>query len=91
MTTRTFLLALFLALPAIGGGAKCHTPLDEHQTIFFAVLEGLYVDKDVRLSDLKGTLEFFYRAMFGDNTEVRFRSKAFFWHSILLVYSVLDR
>jgi len=35
------------------------------------------VDTDVSLGDLKGTLEFFLRSMFGENTEVRFRPHFF--------------
>ena len=43
----------------------------------FNQLEGLYVDTDVQVGDLKGGLEFFYRAMFGEDTEVRFRPHFF--------------
>ena len=43
----------------------------------FNQLEGLYVDHDVQIGDLKGTLEFFYRAMFGEETQVRFRPHFF--------------
>jgi len=43
----------------------------------FTQLEGLFVDKDVKLGDLKGTLEYFLTAMFGDDTEVRFRPHFF--------------
>ncbi|MDP7657218.1 MAG: phenylalanine--tRNA ligase subunit alpha, partial [Roseibacillus sp.] len=43
----------------------------------FNQLEGLYVDTDVQVGDLKGALEFFYRAMFGEETEVRFRPHFF--------------
>jgi phenylalanyl-tRNA synthetase alpha chain len=43
----------------------------------FNQLEGLYVDNDVQVGDLKGTLEFFFRAMFGEDTEVRFRPHFF--------------
>jgi phenylalanyl-tRNA synthetase alpha chain len=35
------------------------------------------VDQDVKLGDLKGTLEYFLQAMFGDKTEVRFRPHFF--------------
>ncbi len=43
----------------------------------FNQLEGLYVDSDVQVGDLKGALEFFYRAMFGEETKVRFRPHFF--------------
>ena len=49
---------------------KTHLPV-------FNQLEGLYVDTDVQVGDLKGALEFFYRAMFGEETEVRFRPHFF--------------
>jgi phenylalanyl-tRNA synthetase alpha chain len=59
------------------GSAYRRDEIDATHLSVFNQLEGLYVDKDVRLSDLKGTLEFFYRAMFGDKTEVRFRPHFF--------------
>ena len=59
------------------GSAYRRDEIDATHLSVFNQLEGLYVDKDVRLSDLKGTLEFFYRAMFGENTEVRFRPHFF--------------
>ncbi len=40
-------------------------------------LEGLYVDTDVQVGDLKGTLEYFYHTLFGEGTEVRFRPHFF--------------
>ena len=43
----------------------------------FNQLEGLYVDTDVSVGDLKGTLEYFLRALFGSDTEVRFRPHFF--------------
>ena len=59
------------------GSAYRRDEIDATHLSVFNHLEGLYVDSDVRLSDLKGTLEFFYRAMFGDKTEVRFRPHFF--------------
>ena len=59
------------------GSAYRRDEIDSTHLSVFNQLEGLYVDSDVRLSDLKGTLEFFYRAMFGDKTEVRFRPHFF--------------
>jgi phenylalanyl-tRNA synthetase alpha chain len=43
-----------------------------HGFEFFQV-EGLVVDRDTSLADLKGTLEAFARAMWGDDTRTRFR------------------
>ncbi len=59
------------------GSAYRRDEIDATHLSVFNQLEGLYVNKDVRLSDLKGTLEYFYRAMFGDKTEVRFRPHFF--------------
>ncbi|HTJ13967.1 MAG TPA: phenylalanine--tRNA ligase subunit alpha [Dinghuibacter sp.] len=44
---------------------------------FFHQVEGLYVDKDVSFADLKQTLYFFVREMFGQHTRVRFRPSYF--------------
>ena len=43
----------------------------------FHQLEGLVVDKDITMGDLKGTLEIFARRMFGDETKIRFRPHHF--------------
>ncbi|MDL2212071.1 phenylalanine--tRNA ligase subunit alpha [Erysipelotrichaceae bacterium OttesenSCG-928-M19] len=43
----------------------------------FMQVEGLVVDKNISLADLKGTLELFAKKMFGDNTKVRFRPSYF--------------
>ena len=43
----------------------------------FAQVEGLVIDKDISLADLKGTLEVFMRKMLGENTELRFRPSYF--------------
>lgn len=39
----------------------------------FHQLEGLYVDKEVHLGHLKGTLEYFFSKFLGGETEIRFR------------------
>ena len=44
---------------------------------FFHQVEGLYVDKGVSFKDLKDTLYYFAKEMFGDKTEVRFRPSYF--------------
>ena len=38
----------------------------------FHQIEGLYVDENVSMADLKGALEFFMRELFGSDTAVRF-------------------
>ncbi|MDY4788805.1 MAG: phenylalanine--tRNA ligase subunit alpha [Bacilli bacterium] len=43
----------------------------------FTQIEGLVVDKNVTMSDLKGTLETLVRKMFGEKREIRFRSSFF--------------
>jgi len=43
----------------------------------FGQVEGLVIDKDVSLADLKGTLEMFAKKMLGENTKVRFRPSYF--------------
>lgn len=43
----------------------------------FMQLEGLVIGEHVPLSDLKGTLEFFARKMFGEEREIRFRPSFF--------------
>ncbi|MBN2834148.1 MAG: phenylalanine--tRNA ligase subunit alpha [Candidatus Delongbacteria bacterium] len=46
-------------------------------TAMFTQCEGLYVDKNVSFNDLKGTLLEFFRALYGENTHVRFRPHFF--------------
>ncbi|WP_340001850.1 phenylalanine--tRNA ligase subunit alpha [Oceanobacillus sp. FSL K6-0127] len=43
----------------------------------FTQIEGLYVDKNVRMSDLKGTLDKFAKKMFGEDREIRLRPSFF--------------
>src|SRR5574344_1785379 len=43
----------------------------------FAQVEGLCIDKDINLGNLKSTLEFFAKKMFGEKREIRFRSSYF--------------
>ena len=44
---------------------------------FFHQIEGLYVDKNVSFKDLKDTLYYFAKEMFGSDTKVRFRPSYF--------------
>ncbi|MDR1719219.1 MAG: phenylalanine--tRNA ligase subunit alpha [Dysgonamonadaceae bacterium] len=44
---------------------------------FFHQVEALYVDKDVSFADLKQTLLFFAKEMFGQNTKIRLRPSFF--------------
>jgi len=43
----------------------------------FHQVEGLYVDKNVSLAELKGTISFFAKELFGGNVKVRFRPSYF--------------
>lgn len=44
---------------------------------FFHQVEGLYIDKDVSFADLKQTLYYFVKELFGEDTKVRFRPSYF--------------
>src|SRR5215212_3345370 len=50
---------------------------DATHTPQFHQVEGLAVDEDITLADLKGTLLAFARAVFGDEREIRFRPHFF--------------
>jgi phenylalanyl-tRNA synthetase alpha chain len=43
----------------------------------FGQIEGLVIDKNISLADLKGTLEVFVKKMLGENLELRFRPSYF--------------
>jgi len=59
------------------GSAYRRDEIDATHLSVFNQLEGLYVDRKVTLSDLKGTLEQFYQSLFGHETELRFRPHFF--------------
>lgn len=44
---------------------------------FFHQIEGLYIDENVSFADLKQTLYYFVKEMYGDDIEVRFRPSYF--------------
>ena len=44
---------------------------------FFHQIEGLYVDENVSFADLKQTLYFFVKEMYGNDVKIRFRSSYF--------------
>lgn len=44
---------------------------------FFHQVEGLYVDENVSFADLKQTLIYFVKEMFGENTKIRLRPSYF--------------
>ena len=59
------------------GAAYRRDEVDATHSAQFHQIEGLYVDKLVSVADLKGTLEFFMRELFGADTAVRFRPHYF--------------
>ncbi|HEY4281713.1 MAG TPA: phenylalanine--tRNA ligase subunit alpha [Chthoniobacterales bacterium] len=59
------------------GAAYRRDEVDATHSAQFHQIEGLYVDKNVSVSDLKGTLEFLMRELFGPETQVRFRPHYF--------------
>ena len=59
------------------GAAYRRDEVDATHTSQFHQIEGLYVDEKVSVADLKGTLEFFLRELFGADTAVRFRPHYF--------------
>ncbi|MFV0338482.1 MAG: phenylalanine--tRNA ligase subunit alpha [Chthoniobacterales bacterium] len=59
------------------GAAYRRDEVDATHLAQFTQMEGLYVAPDVSLADLKGTLEFFFRELFGAGTECRFRPHFF--------------
>ena len=52
-------------------------PIDATHASTFHQVEGLYVDKNVSMADLKGTLKLFVGGLFGADTKVRFRPSFF--------------
>jgi len=50
---------------------------DASHSPFFFQMEGLYVDRDVTLGDLKGTLRLFVHRFFGEEVGMRFRGSYF--------------
>ena len=59
------------------GAAYRRDEVDATHSAQFHQIEGLYVDENVSVADLKGELEFFLRELFGFETEVQFRPHYF--------------
>ena len=59
------------------GAAYRRDEVDATHSAQFHQIEGLYVDEKVSVADLKGTLEFLMRELFGPETAVRFRPHYF--------------
>jgi phenylalanyl-tRNA synthetase alpha chain len=59
------------------GAAYRRDEVDATHLAQFTQMEGLFVDREVSVADLKGTLEYFFRELFGAETMVRFRPHFF--------------
>ena len=59
------------------GAAYRRDEVDATHSAQFHQIEGLYVDENVSVADLKGELEFFMRELFGADSEVQFRPHFF--------------
>ena len=59
------------------GAAYRRDEVDATHSAQFHQIEGLYVDENVSIADLKGELDFFLRELFGSETEVQFRPHYF--------------
>jgi phenylalanyl-tRNA synthetase alpha chain len=61
----------------IPGRVYRHESIDQSHSAEFHQVEGLYVDTDVTMADLKKDVELFAREMFGPNSRIRFRPHFF--------------
>jgi phenylalanyl-tRNA synthetase alpha chain len=59
------------------GAAYRRDEIDATHSAQFHQIEGLYVDKEVSVADLKGALEFFFHELLGPDTAVQFRPHYF--------------
>jgi phenylalanyl-tRNA synthetase alpha chain len=59
------------------GAAYRRDEVDATHSAQFHQIEGLYVDENVSVADLKGTLEFFLKELLGPDTAIRFRPHFF--------------
>jgi phenylalanyl-tRNA synthetase alpha chain len=80
-TSTVQIRAMEAALPPLrviaSGAAYRRDEVDATHSAQFHQIEGLYVDENVSVGDLKGELEFFLRELFGSETEVQFRPHYF--------------
>ncbi len=59
-----------------GAVYRSDTPDATHSPLFHQI-EGLVIDKNISMTDLKGTLEMFAKKCLGENTKIRFRPHHF--------------
>ncbi|MDL2285275.1 phenylalanine--tRNA ligase subunit alpha [Desulfovibrio sp. OttesenSCG-928-F07] len=77
MQVRSMLAQKTPPLAVIAPGKVYRRDSDITHTPMFHQIEGLLVDKNVSLADLRGTLAYFVRSLFGSNVKVRFRPSFF--------------
>ncbi len=61
----------------ISPGKVFRCDLDATHSPTFHQVEGLWIDRDVTMADLKGLLTYFLRRLYGDDRQVRFRPSFF--------------
>ncbi|MDR2401665.1 MAG: phenylalanine--tRNA ligase subunit alpha [Deferribacteraceae bacterium] len=61
----------------IAPGKVYRSDYDVTHSPMFHQVEGLYIDENISMGDLKGTLERFVKALFGSDVPVRFRASYF--------------
>lgn len=71
------LRSMGLPIRILSPGAVYRCDHDATHSPMFHQVEGLWVDRSVRMSDLKGTLEFFAKEIFGAATKIRMRPSYF--------------
>lgn len=59
------------------GRAFRRDTVDATHSANFHQIEGLYIDKNVRLTDLKSTLDYMFKALFGSSAKTRLRPSFF--------------
>lgn len=57
---------------------RCDEIDSTHSPVFHQI-EGLIVDKNITMGDLKGSLDIFAKRLFGENTKTRFRPHQFYF------------
>lgn len=77
MQVRSMLARKKPPLAVIAPGKVYRRDSDLTHTPMFHQIEGLLVDENISLADLRGTLTYFLRALFGKDLKVRFRPSFF--------------
>ncbi len=77
MQVRSMLAHKTPPVAVIAPGKVYRRDSDITHTPMFHQIEGLLVDKNVSLADLRGTLAYFVRSLFGNDIKVRFRPSFF--------------